>query len=97
MVELKARRVADRHLRARSSARRCRASISGFAFMPAFRGQGYGSESALAVRDHAVAVLGLKGLLAITSPVNVDSVRLLERLGFVREREMPWPGTRRTS
>ena len=32
------------------------------------------------------------GLLAITSPVNVDSVRLLERLGFVLEREMPWAG-----
>ena len=64
----------------------------GFAFMPAFRGQGYGHESALAVRDHAIRVLGLKQLLAITSPANADSVRLLERLGFAFEREMASAG-----
>lgn len=64
----------------------------GFAFMPGFRGQGYAYESALAVRDHATGALGLAKLLAITSPANTDSARLLERLGFVAEREMPWAG-----
>lgn len=64
----------------------------GFAFMPPYRGQGYAYEAALASRDHATRALGLARLLAITSPVNFDSVRLLERLGFVLEREMPWAG-----
>jgi len=64
----------------------------GFAFMPEYRGLGYAYESALAVREHAVGALGMPRLLAITSPVNADSVRLLERLGFALEREMPWAG-----
>lgn len=64
----------------------------GFAFMPEFRGQGHAYESALAVRDHAIRALKLRRLLAITSPANAASVRLLERLGFAREREMPWAG-----
>lgn len=64
----------------------------GFAFLPAFRGMGYACESALAVRDHAVAVVGLARLLAITSPDNVDSIRLLQRLGFEFERRMPGSG-----
>ena len=64
----------------------------GFAFMPEYRGRGYAYESALAVREHAVGALGLARLLAITSPANAASVRLLERLGFAHEREMPWAG-----
>lgn len=64
----------------------------GFAFMPQFRKRGYGYESALAVRDHATGALGMKRLLAITSPANSESARLLERLGFAFEREMPWQG-----
>jgi ribosomal-protein-alanine N-acetyltransferase len=64
----------------------------GFAFMPEYRGLGYAYESALAVRNHAITTLGFARLLAITSPANADSVRLLERLGFAHEREMPWAG-----
>jgi RimJ/RimL family protein N-acetyltransferase len=64
----------------------------GFAFMPAYRGQGFAHESALAARDHATRALGIRRLLAITSPVNAASARLLERLGFVAEGEMPWAG-----
>ena len=64
----------------------------GFAFMPAYRGQGYAHESALAVRDHATGKLGIRRLLAITSPANASSARLLEKLGFVAEGEMPWQG-----
>ena len=64
----------------------------GFAFMPDYRGQGYAYESALAVRDHATGALGIRRLLAITSPVNEASSRLLGRLGFVAERSMPWGG-----
>jgi RimJ/RimL family protein N-acetyltransferase len=58
----------------------------GFAFMPAFRGQGYAFEAALATRDYGVEVLGLDRIVAITAPENAPSARLLERLGFTFER-----------
>lgn len=64
----------------------------GFAFMPESRGKGLAREAALATREHAVRRLGMKRLLAITSPLNVDSIRLLERVGFAYEREMAWGG-----
>ena len=64
----------------------------GFAFLPDYRGRGYAFESALGVRDHATNALGIKRLLAITSPENVSSARLLERLGFVAGDKMPWDG-----
>jgi ribosomal-protein-alanine N-acetyltransferase len=64
----------------------------GFAFMPEHRGKGIGHEAALATREHATRALGLKRLLAITSPLNADSIRLLERVGFAFEREMKWAG-----
>ena len=59
----------------------------GFAFMPEYRGLGYAYESALAVRGHATGALGIRKLLAITSPMNTASARLLERLGFALESE----------
>lgn len=58
----------------------------GFAFLPAARGTGYARESAQAVLEHARADCGIDHLLAIVSPDNAASVRLLERLGFVFER-----------
>jgi [ribosomal protein S5]-alanine N-acetyltransferase len=54
----------------------------GFAFLPAYWSQGYGLEAAAAVRDYARDALDLPRLLAIVSPSNVTSIRLLERLGF---------------
>ena len=54
----------------------------GFAFLPAYWSQGYALESATAVRDYARDALGLRRLLAIVSPSNDSSIRLLERLGF---------------
>jgi ribosomal-protein-alanine N-acetyltransferase len=58
----------------------------GFAFMPDFRSSGYGSESALAVRDYGMNVLGLKRLLAITNPDNVGSIKVLEKIGLKFDR-----------
>ena len=58
----------------------------GFAFLPAFRGEGYAFEAALTSRDYGIEVLGLERLVAITSPANAASARLLERLGFAFER-----------
>lgn len=58
----------------------------GFAFLPTARGGGYALESAQAVLEHAHADFGIERLLAIVSPENAPSVRLLERLGFAFER-----------
>jgi ribosomal-protein-alanine N-acetyltransferase len=58
----------------------------GFAFLPSFRAMGYGYESASAVMAHARKAFGLTRLVAITSPDNVVSGRLLEKLGFVFEK-----------
>ncbi len=58
----------------------------GFAFLPRHWKRGYAVESALAVKTHAAAVIGLKRLVAITLPTNQPSIRVLEKLGFVFER-----------
>lgn len=64
----------------------------GFAFLPKFWGQGYAHESASAVMAYGKSAFGLNRLLAITSPDNYDSVRLLEKLGFKFERMLKLNG-----
>lgn len=54
----------------------------GFAFLPHFWSQGYASEAAAAVKALALATLGLPRVLAITSPGNTGSVRVLEKIGL---------------
>ena len=54
----------------------------GFAFLPQFEGKGYGFESALTVMEYGRNVLGFDQVLAITTPDNQASIRLLEKLGF---------------
>ena len=56
----------------------------GFAFLPEARGRGYALEAARAVVEYA-ATLGITRLLAIVSPHNTPSSRLLEKLGFKQE------------
>jgi len=58
----------------------------GFAFLPAHRGHGYAVEAAAAVLDYGRATLGLERIVALTSPDNVASVRVLEKLGMRRTR-----------
>src|SRR5262245_62498695 len=58
----------------------------GFAFLPRFRAKGYAYESAAAVMAYGKTVLGLKRIVAITSPDNHTSGRLLEKLGLRFER-----------
>lgn len=60
----------------------------GYALLPAFRAQGYAYESAAAVLAHARDACGLSRILAIVQPTNVDSIRLLERLGLGFERTL---------
>ncbi len=58
----------------------------GFAFLPAYWKQGYAFESAAAVIKHARTALGIDQVLAITSPDNEASARLLEKIGLRFER-----------
>ncbi len=58
----------------------------GFAFLPKFRGKGYAYESASAVMAYGKRTFGLNRIVAITSPDNYGSARLLEKLGFSFER-----------
>jgi RimJ/RimL family protein N-acetyltransferase len=60
----------------------------GFAFLPAFWGRGYARESAAAVMAYGRDVIGLKRLLAITSPDNDASIRLLEKIGLTYQRTL---------
>lgn len=54
----------------------------GFAFLPAHWGRGYAFEAASAAIEHARSVVGLRRLVAIVSPDNEASMKLLARLGF---------------
>ena len=54
----------------------------GFAFLPRFCAKGYAFEAASSVLAHARDALGLKRVMAITSPDNVASMGLLAKLGF---------------
>lgn len=58
----------------------------GFALLERHRGRGYAQEAAVACLDYGRQVLGLSRMVAITSPGNDDSAKLLERLGFRYER-----------
>ena len=54
----------------------------GFAFLPSYWSRGYAFESASAVMTYGREVLGLRRIVAITSPDNDSSIRLLERIGL---------------
>ena len=58
----------------------------GFAFLPAYWGQGYAVESAAAVKAFARDTVGLKRLVAITTPANRPSMRVLEKIGLSFEK-----------
>ncbi|MFN2453379.1 MAG: GNAT family N-acetyltransferase [Pyrinomonadaceae bacterium] len=58
----------------------------GFAFLPKFWGKGYAYESAAAVMAYGKRTFGLNRIVAITTPDNYDSAKLLEKLGFRFER-----------
>lgn len=58
----------------------------GFAFLPSYWSQGYAFESASAVLNYGREVLGLRRIVAITSPDNDASIKLLEKIGLRFER-----------
>ena len=58
----------------------------GFAFLPQFWSQGYAFEAASAVMTYGRGALGLRRIIAIVSPDNKRSIKLLGKLGFKFER-----------
>lgn len=63
----------------------------GYAFLPDYWSQGYATEAAQAVVDYAQYDLGLHRVVAITAVDNEASIKLLNKLGFVFERVVPFP------
>jgi len=63
----------------------------GFAFLPAYRAQGYAFEAAQATLAYGRDLLGLNRIVAITSQENEASIRLLEKLGLRYERALRLP------
>jgi RimJ/RimL family protein N-acetyltransferase len=54
----------------------------GFAFLPQYQGKGYALEAAKAVLDYAIAKHSLHKLSAIVLATNLQSIKLLAKLGF---------------
>ena len=67
---------------------------NGFAFLPEHERQGFGYESAKGVLDHGRTQLSFHRVLAITTPGNEASEKLLEKLGFVSQGPFDLPGDR---
>lgn len=64
----------------------------GFAYLPAYWGQGYALEAAAAVMAHGRHALGIARIVAIVSPDNAASIRLLEKIGLTFERQLDLNG-----
>ncbi len=69
----------------------------GFAFLPAYRGQGYAGEAAAATLKYGRDVIGLRRIVAITSPDNEASAALLAKLGMTLEERRCLAGEARES
>ena len=64
----------------------------GYALLPQYRSRGYATEAVLATLAWARDVHALDRVVAIVSPANAESVRVLVRCGFVHERDVRMPG-----
>jgi len=58
----------------------------GYAFFPAFWGQGYAFEAVSATLAHAARAFGLQRVVAVVSRDNQGSIRVLEKAGMRFER-----------
>lgn len=60
----------------------------GWSVFPGERGRGYATEVALAMMDWAARVHGVRRFISSTTPDNSASLRVHDKLGFVRTGEM---------
>ena len=63
----------------------------GFALRESFRGKGYAFEAAQAAMRHGQEDLGISRIVAITSPDNRASMKVLRKLGLEFERNLRIP------
>jgi RimJ/RimL family protein N-acetyltransferase len=61
----------------------------GFAFLPAYWGQGFAYEAADATLRHGARKFGLERVIGVVSEGNEGSIRVLEKLGMSFERMYP--------
>jgi [ribosomal protein S5]-alanine N-acetyltransferase len=54
----------------------------GYAFLERFWGRGYASESAAAALAYGRKAVGLKTIVAITTPANLGSIAVLKKIGL---------------
>ncbi|WP_303316879.1 GNAT family N-acetyltransferase [Flavivirga abyssicola] len=60
----------------------------GFAFLPDYEGRGFGYEASKGIMALAKQTFKLDKLIAITVPYNKNSIKLLEKLGFMCEKRV---------
>jgi [ribosomal protein S5]-alanine N-acetyltransferase len=60
----------------------------GFAFLPAYNGNGYAYEATKAILDIVMLEPKHEKILATTIPSNISSIKLLNKLGLHFEREL---------
>jgi len=60
----------------------------GFGFLPEYEGKGFGFESSKVIMEIAQLTFGMKKITAITSPINKNSIKLLEKLGLSFEKKV---------
>ena len=65
----------------------------GFAFLEQFWGNGFAYESAAAVMGYGRNVLRIPRIVAITSPDNEGSIRVLRKIGLEFEKMIRMPGS----
>jgi [ribosomal protein S5]-alanine N-acetyltransferase len=65
----------------------------GFAFLEKFWSKGFAFESAAAVIEYGRSALGIKRIVAITSPDNEGSIRVLRKIGLRFEKMIRMPGS----
>jgi ribosomal-protein-alanine N-acetyltransferase len=63
----------------------------GYEIAPGFRGKGYGLGAAAALVEQAFRARQVKAVIAHTLAAEGPSTRVLQRLGFVQEAEVPDP------
>lgn len=66
----------------------------GFAFLPEFQGKGFAFEAAQAVMEFAIGYTDIDTMLAIATPDNTHSIKLLTKLGMSFESEFTDPDTK---
>ena len=64
----------------------------GYAILDRFAGRGYAQEAAQACLDYGRSKLGITKIVAITTPVNKASQRVLEKIGLKFDSVIQLPG-----